>query len=301
MITYVVKSFSEYIDLITKIGSVGFPKWFRGQSKCEYRLTPSAFREIYAIEDQRGNRFEKPIPDNPCSGSNNIVAYLPVDKMVEEFSKGAKDCLEYSVSTRVEWECIAQHYGIPTRLLDWTTNAINALYFAVCDCSIGDTENEEEDIEYFLDSEGHGKGGGAVFVIDPIEINKQTVPIKDFEKNPVIFNAIDDAEIIDTCLHEAIPPVCFSGFNKEKRISRQAGKFTTSGTLMWPLDYINVLQEHITKIFIPYSSFESIRGQLRALGITRETIYVEDDDKDILARNIATKTKTKFTELMNKN
>ena len=300
MITYVVKSFSEYIDLITRIGSTSSEKWFRGQSKCEYRLTPSAFREIYAIEDQRGNKYEKPILDNPCSGSNNLVAFLPVDKMVDEFSKCAKDCLEYSVSSRVEWECIAQHYGIPTRVLDWTTNAINALYFAVSDCSIGNTENEDENIEAFFESEGHGTGGGAVFVIDPIEINKKTVPIEDFEKNPIVFDAIEDSGIIDEFLHNTLPPVCFSGFNKEKRISRQSGKFTTSGTLMWPLDYFTVLQENIIKIFIPYSSFETIRDQLKAIGITHDTIYMGDDDKDNIARDIASKTRTKFTELMTK-
>lgn len=202
----------------------------------------------------------------------------------------------YNVSTRIEWECIAQHYGIPTRVLDWTTNAINALFFAVGDCSIGETK--ENDIKHFIDSQGFGSGGGAVFVIDPIEINKKTVPIKDFDKNPIVFDAIKDAKILEVCLHNMIPPVCFSGFNKEKRISRQAGKFTTTGTLVWPMDYYNELQKRIIKIFIPYTAFESIRQQLNVLGILHDTIYVEDDEKDVIAKEIAKETRKKFFDLL---
>ena len=212
MKTYVVESLTEYIKLVEKIGSNDTEKWYRGQSNCEYRLSPSALRNIYAIEDQRGYKIDSPFLDNTCSGSNNLIAYLPVDKMVEEFSKKAKKYLEYDVSTNIEWECIAQHYGIPTRVLDWTTNAINALFFAVGDCPIGKTD--KNDIKYFFASQGFGSGGGAVFVIDPIEINKMTVPIKDFEKNPIIFDAVEDTKLLEECLQNTIPPVCFSGFNK---------------------------------------------------------------------------------------
>jgi len=299
METYVVESLAEYIELMEKIGSTDTEKWYRGQSKCEYRLTPSALRTIYAIEDQRGYKIDPPRLDNTCSGSNNVVAFLPVDQMVDEFSKKAKTCIEYDVKTSVEWECIAQHYGIPTRVLDWTTNAINALYFAVSDCQIGKTE--EYDIKNFIDSQGFGSGGGgAVFVIDPLEINRATVHIKDFEKNPIIFDAIRDAEILEVYLHNTLPPVCFSGFNKEKRISRQAGKFTTTGNLVWPMDFYNTLQKQIIKIFIPYSAYESIRHQLAAIGVTHNTIYVEDDEKDIIAKKIATETKERFMDMFSK-
>ena len=164
METYVATSLTEYIKIIEKVGSIDIEKWYRGQSKCEYRLSPSALRRVFAIEDQRGYKLDPPLLDNTCSGSNNLVAYLPVDQMVAEFSEKAEEFLEYEVSTSIEWECIAQHYGIPTRVLDWTTNAINALFFAVGDCLIGKTD--ENDIEHFINSKGFGSGGGAVFVIE---------------------------------------------------------------------------------------------------------------------------------------
>lgn len=288
---YVVSTLNEYIELLEGIAVDQKELWFRGQSNCEYRLSPSSLREIYAVRDNKNRIISPPIRDDVSSGSNNTVAMLPVDQMVQAFKEKASGLLEYEATTNIEWECIAQHYGIPTRVLDWTTNAINALYFAVCDCSIGTTK--ENDINEFLES-GFCDGGGAVFVIDPLEINRKSVPIKGFEENPIVFDAIQDAGVLDKCLHNLIAPVCFTGFNKEKRISRQAGNFSTTGTLVLPMDYYNVFQDLIIKIFIPYSSYNIIRKQLNALGITHNSIYVESDEKDIIAKEIAKETREEF-------
>ena len=43
------------------------------------------------------------------------------------------------------------------------------------------------------------------------------------------------------------------------------------------------------------------RHQLMALGITHDTIYVEDDRKDIIAKRIAEESKKKFLNRFSKN
>lgn len=287
--TAIVHNITEYIDFLAAL-----PErytWFRGQSNACFRLTPSAMRDAYAIEDALGHAFDKPFLDPGSSGSNNTVAYLPVKKMVAEFKAKAEKYVHYPVANDLEWECIGQHYGLPTSVLDWTTNPLDALYFAVCDCEIGHTD--AEDVDRF-NQHGFSNSGGAIFIIDPVEINQCTIFVKNPEHSRVV-SLVDDYEDIKNYFDCIIPPFCAAGMNKEKRICRQSGNFTLhNGVLLWPMDYYDAFQKRMYKILIPYNCYEGIRHSLKTLNITHETIYVEDDEKDTIARQIAADTRDMF-------
>ncbi|WP_210442781.1 FRG domain-containing protein [Vibrio crassostreae] len=78
--------------------------WFRGQSDAEHKLLPGLFR--------------------PVSGK-----FYDENKLIDEFVRMHPEAREKHVDI-LELLTYAQHYGLPTRLLDWTENALVALYFA---------------------------------------------------------------------------------------------------------------------------------------------------------------------------
>jgi hypothetical protein len=104
----VIKSIEQFVEAIRK-GSSDWhpeePKWFRGEPACNTTLTPTLYRG--------GPRRE-----------NESLQYFRAR------GAGYSDIVPHRDHTD-QWLFLAQHVGLPTRLLDWSEGALIGLHFAL--------------------------------------------------------------------------------------------------------------------------------------------------------------------------
>jgi hypothetical protein len=99
----------------------GVPWLFRGVTKLSYRLIPSGGRDTRRHRDD-GKRV---------GGSFRIPYRLRDEKAVlDMFIQQARAHTSTDCSA-LEWMAVAQHFGVPTRLLDWTDSLLPAIWFAI--------------------------------------------------------------------------------------------------------------------------------------------------------------------------
>src|SRR5258708_39996306 len=85
-------------------------RWvFRGHSNVNFALIPAVGRAAHTSQSRA--KYEQSLFDIFCREARGYVSAIP--------------------ATDWEWLSLAQHHGLPTRLLDWTTNPLVAAFFAV--------------------------------------------------------------------------------------------------------------------------------------------------------------------------
>lgn len=310
MQTYVIKNIAGYIDILKEVKSkqnrVSDLLWYRGQSDASYYLLPSALRDTIPIVNSRGFA----IKDQKWSiSSGDIVVGLRCEKMLDDFKRQAIRFLNIIPKNDFEWMFIAQHHGIPTRLLDWSLNPLVALFFAL-PRSISESDYEEKMrnqfgekqsrsniCEMFL-SEQYSSYGAAVFIIDPYEINKWCVGTGEKLVPPI--NVVENFENWKPYLHPmdegltADLPICIYSSNIDDRINSQYGHFTLHGSFIHPLEHYLPTRPSIHKIFIPYYCINEIRNELFTLGITESVLF---PGLDSLANDIKRGEEDYFTRI----
>ena len=101
-----------------------FGIWFRGHANKEWKLSPRVFRP--ADPDDMLRRTEKA----PGKRRKAKPEYHDEDNLFDYAKLRVRDKQRASWST-FDWLCLLQHYGVPTRLLDWSESILPAIYFAL--------------------------------------------------------------------------------------------------------------------------------------------------------------------------
>jgi hypothetical protein len=203
-------------------------RWFRGHVDHAWPLRPSALRDLGWLDAE--------------------------SDMIKRFRQTAASRMRDRPAHEWEWVCMAQHHGVPTRLLDWSENPLIALYFAV--------EKDASD---------RGNVDGKLFSLDPERLNKANYG------KPVGVLLLGQDEELNDYLPTAKPTMRRSGMaavapQSFDRIVAQSGVFTITHILD-PLDLRESCPEAFEEFIIPQTAKAPLKNELKRLNITASTVY----------------------------
>lgn len=268
--------------------------WFRGESDSDFKnpLSPGSYR---SLAQDIGLR------DLKCDARNIKEIENILD--AEFFRKGHQYLKELNIKdNQLNRYFIMQHYGIPTRLLDWSENALVALFFAVNSTGIDDKRS-------------------VVYVLQPYLLNNYTLKEiletkKEFNKIPTIVNIQkkknllnEDNELridelyrrylkMDFCDEKSYYPLAILPPPLEKRMLMQSGCFTIFGNEIKGLLSHNNSKGYLRKLVIQEGKKKEILKQLDHLGINENSIYSDLDGLgNYLKRKYSAKYRENFSDL----
>lgn len=222
---YLVKTLDDVVGtkLYKKTGLGA--RLFRGQADFDWAVVPGLYRSWNPTGPQRSASERKSLEQHRIK---NFVA------RAEHYVKPWRGSFLRNL-------ILAQHYGLPTRLLDWSTNPLIAVYFAVADY-----RNEND--------------GALIFGNSNNAFNAFHVEEHDKELKNVDFLSIE-------------PPTL------DQRIIAQHSVFTLS-EFERDEEYFQCLtekklpgQSFAVKLRIPAAHKPTLHGQLRQYGITPEVLF----------------------------
>jgi hypothetical protein len=227
---------TEIVDLESIIGAVRFAHerinagelWWRGQANADWSLIPRVFTT------DGGDEYER----------NAILRFIQ-RAPVRHPNTPATDA-------QLDWLLLMQHYGVPTRLLDWTLSPLIACYFSTL----------EEGLS----------GDGALYALNPHLLNLDQISeeIVLSSANSRTKEAVGKAFLFTDDDVDYIAAWLPNEFDIRSMVQQSA--FTVHPRDV-QLDKIPESEDWLIKFLIPRSSKQSIRRELGALGIQESSLF----------------------------
>ena len=212
---------TDVSGFLKQLEKLGDPMMFRGQGR-DWRLLPSIARLRRQL-----------------AGYENWQVLQ--EDLVRRFAKYARPLIQPTPEDFEEWLVHAQHHGLPTRLLDWTTNPLKALFWAVED-------------------RRHQTPDGVVWAFTPTYWREDVLrptPLADDALTPYFPKQINPRAIAQEACFVAfpLPP------NKKP---------------LQPMSNLEAYRKSIhalVKLQIPAASKRNLRIELRVLGVTHRSLF----------------------------
>lgn len=206
-------------------------QWYRGHAVAAWKLVPSVHRRCTHLDEvQLVNRFKLMAPTRHRE--------IPGDTDLPR------------------WLCLMQHYGLPTRLLDWTASLPTAAFFAL---AFEDDKHLDED--------------AAIWQLDPQVLNGCDYLKKQFVFQvimPPVSSLASDAFSMQAAPIAQVAAV--TGPDVDIRMAVQQGSFTIHGDPT-PLEDHADAKDFLVKLIVPAAAKKDLAEELRLIGIRRSALF----------------------------
>ena len=224
--------------------------WFRGEEDETWELKPTLYR------NHNLNYYER--------------------ELTRDFKNQAYSLLSNNFpKNEFEWLFLMQHYGLPTRLLDFTESSLTALFFAI--------------------SNYKNSKNARIWILDPMTFNNSMIgqQYMPYFTNPILRNYFINEPILNDDFPElseykinrqvkAELPVAVRPIRNSNRSIAQKGTFIVFGKNHFDLNQIIQQQRdngknrvNLKSVLIDGNSKLKILKELAICGITKSTLFPE--------------------------
>ena len=248
------RNFIELMKLIERVQSLASnPLWFRGCGLDTHKLLPTLYRHKTQTSVSQIEKLE-----------NDLITKFR-QRSVPFHSRPMSD----------DWDTLffMQHYGVPTRLLDWSESPFVGLFFAAMSSP---TKVLKPGNLKFLKP-------AAIWILDPVEWNRHSLKHISFDGKVLATGdeAVKGYRPTNSFSNMFNEPVGLYGTHNSARIVAQRGVFTIFGRTTKPMEEVYVKNAYpkdcLIKVILTKVAMPNIRETILRHAITESVVFPDLD------------------------